>query len=115
MRFLIDQNLGRKFTNLLSQAGCDAIFIKDLLPKASDEDVLSLAERESRIVVTNDKDFGKLIFKLSRPSAGVILLRISSTDPETRFAMIKGALHKAEGKFIVVEERQIRIRDLKPM
>lgn len=59
MRFLIDQNLGRKFTNLLSQAGYDAIFIKDLLPKAPDEKVLSLAERESRIVVTNDKDARK--------------------------------------------------------
>ena len=115
MRFLIDQNLGRKFTNLLNQAGYDGIFIKDLLLKASDEDVLSLAEHESRIVVTNDKDFGKLIFKLSRPSAGVILLRISSTDPETRFAIIKGALHKAEGKFIVVKDGQIRIRGLKRM
>lgn len=112
MRFLIDANLGRKFTHLLSLAGYDAVYINDLLPKASDEDVLSLAKREGRIVITNDKDFGELIFKLGMLSTGVVLLRVSTTDPKRRFDMIKNILNKAKGKFVVVKEGQIRIRGL---
>ena len=113
MKFLVDANLGRKFTNLINKAWYDAVFINDLLAKTSDEEVLTLAERENRIIITNDKDFGELIFKLGKSSAGIILLRTSITDPEKRFEMVKNALDKAECKFIVVKEGQIRMRNLK--
>ena len=113
MKFLIDTNLGRKFTNLLKQAGHDVLFAKDLLPLNSDEEILVKAENEERIVITNDKDFGELIFRLGRPSGGVILLRASTTDPKKRFELAKGVLDKAEGRFIVVKEGQIRVRRLK--
>lgn len=113
MKFLIDANLGRKFTKLINKAGYDAVFINDILAKALDEDVLTLGERESRVIITNDKDFGELIFKIGKPSAGIILFRTSIADPEKRFDMIKDALDKAEGKFIVVRKGQIRVRDLK--
>ncbi|MBI2141098.1 DUF5615 family PIN-like protein [Candidatus Woesearchaeota archaeon] len=113
MKFLIDTNLGRKFTSLLKQAGHDAIFAKDLLPLRSDEEILAKAKNEGRIVVTNDKDFGELVFRLGRPSCGVILLRVSTIDPKERFELAKGVLDKAEGGFVVVKEGQARIRRLK--
>lgn len=112
MKFLVDANLGRRFTNLLKQAGYDAVLIKDILPKASDEDILSFAEREERIVVTNDKDFGELVFSSGKPVYGVILLRALATGAEKRFEMVKDILDKAEGKFIVVREGRIRMREL---
>lgn len=113
MKFLIDANLGRKFTNLLKKAGHDALFANDLLPLSSDEEILAKAEQEERIVITNDKDFGELIFRLGRPSAGVILLRASTTDPKKRFELTKSVLDKAEGRFVVIKEGRIRIRHLK--
>ena len=113
MKFLIDTNLGRKFTSLLKQAGHAAIFAKDMLPLYSDEEILVRAEHEGRIIITNDKDFGELIFRLGRPSSGVILLRASTTDPNERFKLAKGILDKAEGRFVVVKEGQVRVRRLK--
>lgn len=113
MKFLIDTNLGRKFTSLLKQAGHDVLFAKDLLPLFSDEEILAKAENEGRIVITNDKDFGELIFRLGRPSGGIILLRTSTTDPKERFELAKGVLDKAEGRFVVVKEGRIRVRRLK--
>src|SRR3989344_1463745 len=104
MKFLIDANLGRQFTNLISKAGYNAVFINDLLAKASDEEVLTLAEREKRIIMTADKDFGELIFELGKSSVGIILLRTSITDPEKRFEMVKNSLDKSKGKFLVVTE-----------
>lgn len=113
MKFLIDANLGRKFTNLIKRAGYNATFINDIMAKASDENILILAKHENRVVITNDKDFGELVFKLGKPSEGIILLRTLVTDSEKRFEMVKGVLGKAKGKFIVVEDKKIRIRNLK--
>lgn len=112
MKFLIDANLGRKFTNLLNRAGHDAVLIKDLLSNASDEDILSLANSKGRIIVTNDKDFGEFIFKLGKRACGVILLRTFATDSEKRFEMVRDILDQAEGNFIVVREGKVRIRKL---
>lgn len=112
MKFLVNANLGRKFTNLLKEAGYDAVLIKDVAPKATDEEVLFLAVREKRIIITNDKDFGELIFQLGRPTSGLILLRTLTTNPEKRFELVSSILDKAKDKFIVVSESRIRMRRL---
>ena len=54
----------------------------------------------------------EVVFRLNRPTSGVILLRTLATDPVKRFELIKDILDKAEGKFIVVREYRIRIREL---
>ena len=113
MRFLVDESVGNKFANLMKNFGYDAIFVGEIMPEEDDSAVLSFAEHERRILITADKDFGELIFKLGVPSIGVILLRTLKKDPQRRFDMIKEALDKAKGKFIVVKEGQIRVRSLK--
>lgn len=82
------------------------------MPTASDEDILSFAESEDRVLISDDKDFGELVFRLKRPTSGVILLRTMTTDPNKIFEMIEGILDKAEGKFIVVKENRTRVREL---
>lgn len=112
MKFLVDANLGRKFVKLLQDAGHDTIFAKDMWPLSSDEEILAKARDEGRVVITNDKDFGELVFRLGKAAAGVILLRTITTDTDKRFELARGVLGKAEGNFIVVEEGRIRIRPL---
>lgn len=112
MRFLVDENLGNRFTNILNESGYDALFVGDIMRGALDEKILAFAENENRIIITDDKDFGELIFRLKLTSRGVILLRILTTDPEKIFEMVVAVLDKAEGKFIVVSEGHIRVREL---
>ena len=51
---------------------------------ASDEAVLTRAQLEQRLVLTNDKDFGELAFHYGLPaSCGVVLFRLSGIDPES--------------------------------
>ncbi len=59
-----------------------------------------------RILITYDKDFGELVFRLRRPSRGVILLRTSTTDPARRFQLLEKILKliDVEGKFVVVRD-----------
>ena len=101
----------RRFTGLLQHAGHDAVFARDWTISA-DEEILAKAYAEVRVVITNDKDFGELIFRLGKPSEGVILLRLSATDSVSRFLLVKGVLEKSMGKFTVVEEGRIRVRKL---
>lgn len=112
MRFLVDESSDKLLANLMKRAGYDTTFVGDVMPTATDETILDSAEKENRVLISDDKDFGELIFRLNRPTSGVILLRTLTTDPEKRFEMIKGVLDEAEGKFIVVSEGRIRERKL---
>src|SRR3989338_7201763 len=100
MRFLVDESVGKKFSDIIKNSGEDVLFVGDSMPEVDDEDVLSFANNENRIIITADKDFGELIFKLGKSSAGIILLRTSTTDPEKRFEMVKDSLDKAKDKFV---------------
>lgn len=113
MKFLVDESVGNKFANLLKNAGYDILFVGDIMPEVEDEKVMAFAESENRILITADKDFGELTFKLKFRINGVIFFRTLTRNPEKQFDMVRGILDKAEGKFIIVKEGQIRVRDLK--
>ena len=113
MRFLVDESIGNRFADILSRHEYNALFAGNVMRGAPDEKILAFAEKEKLIIITDDKDFGELVFRLKKSTKGVILFRTLTTDPEKLFEMVKGVLHKAGGKFIVVKEGQVRVRDLK--
>lgn len=66
------------------------------------------------MIITNDKDFGYLTFKLGYQSASIILFRFEDESPEIKINAIKNILNLPEKKilnhFIVASENKIRIR-----
>jgi hypothetical protein len=46
--------------------------------QANDADILDRAAHEGRTLITNDKNFGELVFRSKQPHHGVILLRLLS-------------------------------------
>ncbi len=80
---------------------------------AADEYLLSFAEKENLVIITDDKDFGELVFRFKQPTKGVILMRASTKNPEKLFEMVKEVLDTSKDKFSVVSEGQIRVRELK--
>ncbi len=46
--------------------------------------------------ITDDKDFGELVFRLGKPSNGVILIRTSTTNPKKRFELLKILLNTVD-------------------
>ena len=113
MKFLVDESTGKRLAELLSKK-YDTKFSGDVLRGATDEEVLEFAERDERILITDDKDFGRLVFMLRRPSTGVILLRTATTNAEERFRILLKVFKTIDvrGKFIVVREDRVRIRRL---
>ncbi len=64
----------------LRSAELDVEWIQEVAPGLSDEEILELAGRLQRVLITYDTDFGDLIFNRGQPArAGVILLRVTGS------------------------------------
>ncbi len=83
MKILANENFPLKSVKLLEKAGFDIKAIAVDKPGISDKEVIQLAEKEKRTIITFDKDYGELIYKHGfKPEAGVIFMRLSNFKPE---------------------------------
>jgi predicted nuclease of predicted toxin-antitoxin system len=78
----------------------------------SDEVLLQRAIAEERILITNDRDFGELIYHNGCDHRGVIFLRLNDERAANKIHAIQNLLaqHAGQlaGSFVVVTETQIR-------
>ena len=116
MNFLVDENLGRSIVRVLEQLGHDVMWATSELPGAPDVDVMARAHQEQRVIVSDDTDFGTLVFRDRLAAAGVILLRMPGLRKHEIAARLAAAVqaHAREllGSFIVLDPENIRIRAL---
>jgi predicted nuclease of predicted toxin-antitoxin system len=116
MKFLLDQNVERRLASILRNLGHDVKAVSIDYPAGIlDQEVLSHAYKESRILLTNDKgDFGELIFRNHHPHSGVILFRrMRSGDVLTkqeRLTFVLQAYTTQLRHFLVVSPKSVRIR-----
>ncbi len=115
-RFLADENIPLEVVDGLRERKIDIKSVSLLSPGAEDIDVLGMARRQNRVLLTFDKDFGELVFKHKIKSSGVLLLRIHPSSIEGILATIHKALSKIavmginpSRAFCVVEERRMRV------
>ena len=77
-----------------------------------DDEILAQVLAESRILITNDKDFGEKIFREQRPHKGAILLRLDDERASNKIAVLHRLLenhgHRLGGHFVVVTETAVR-------
>ena len=77
-RFLLDANLSpRNSEYLRTTFRFDAVDLMSLgLNHLRDTEVIELAKREGRVLITEDLGFGKLYYRYERGRVGIILLRV---------------------------------------
>jgi predicted nuclease of predicted toxin-antitoxin system len=76
MRFLADENVSRLVIERLRADGFEVISMSETRSGAPDKDVLEVANAESRILITEDRDFGELIIRQRLGVRGMILLEL---------------------------------------
>jgi predicted nuclease of predicted toxin-antitoxin system len=77
MRLLANENFPSVAVEVLRSLGHDVLWVAENCPSVRDEYVLDLAVRESRVLLTQDKDFGELAFRRGLPAtSGIVLLRL---------------------------------------
>ena len=114
MKLLADEGIDKSIVDALRNAGFDVVYILETNPGTNDEFILSLANTEKRIVITQDKDFGELVFRLKQAHYGVVLIRLHGYTPALKAEITTSVLlaHKNEltGAFTVIQPNAIRIR-----
>ncbi len=113
MRFLADESCDFSVVRALRAAGHDVRAVAELTSGSDDATVMDLAVREQRILLTEDKDFGQLVFAHSHQTGGVILIRYPAS---ARTALPKAVVSLAievqtelASSFVVLSPGRIRI------
>lgn len=108
--------MDRHIVATLRQAGYDTGFICEDCPGVADSVVLELAEQDDRVLLTEDKDFGELVFRAAQAAHGVMLIRLSELPPREAAALVLEVVeaHRDEliGRFAVLNSRALRLREL---
>lgn len=119
MKFLIDQNRSSRLASLLREHSHDAVHTLELgLERAEDGELLLRADREDRVIVSGDTDFGTLLALSKRRTPSVILFRSRNVlTAEDHAKLMLGHLDDLaddlrEGAIIVVSDDRIRVRRL---
>ena len=114
MKLLADENMNRLVVLHLRSVGHEVISISEDHPGIPDEEVLELANRHHAILVTGDKDFGELAYRLLLVHHGVILVRLAGLPTEEKARILQKTLevhtHELKNSFTVITPNQIRIR-----
>lgn len=104
MKLLIDNALSPTIAEGLSNAGYDAVHVRDLgMQSATDEQIFLHSEEEERVIISADTDFGALLAlrKKARPSFELLCDVLPKLEEDL-----------AQGAVVTITDERIRIRKL---
>ena len=114
MRFLLDTcAASRTLHGALVELGHDVLSAREGHARASDEALLALAYREGRVLVTEDKDFGELVFLRRLPHPCIVRLvgmRVAEKVDAMRHLIEHHGAAMREGAIVVATASRVRIR-----
>ena len=80
-------------------------------------EVMNRADREGRLLLTEDKDFGDSVFRQARPVPDIVLLRIDSSRRLRKGPRLLAAVYRFGetllGRYTVIEDARFRSRPLR--
>ena len=118
MRWLADECVDAALVAQLRATGHDVAYMAELAPSTTDIAVIHLAQREGRLLLTEDKDFGELVFRWKVPVPGLVLLRMEPEQKSLKWLRLLAAVDKFGdtlfGRYTVVEAARLRARQLRP-
>jgi len=113
MDFVADESCAAPVIRALRDAGHDVIAIAEIAKGAPDEQVLKYALGEHRVLITEDRDFGQLIYVRGHPTADIILLRFPASARLSKPATVADAVARLRARlqnaFTVVEPGRVRL------
>jgi predicted nuclease of predicted toxin-antitoxin system len=116
LKFLADECCDTGLVASLRRDGHDVVYVLEKKPGIPDDEVLLDAYNEGRILLTEDKDFGELVYRLKKSSRGIILIRIDVKQRHMKWARLTKLIENYEdrlpGHFVVIDSQKFRFRPL---
>lgn len=118
MRYLVDECLGLLIVTKLKDLGHDVVWVRDVAKGTPDEKVLEWSARDERVLLTEDFDYGDLIFAKGQEAFGVVILQLSdfsgaweqvASDAVTR---LNGKHSSFVGNLTILGRTRLKIRAL---
>lgn len=112
MRFLADESCDFSVVRALRSADHDVIAIAEVSPREEDDAVMKRAVDGSRILITEDKDFGQLVYANMQRTGGVIFIRFPARArrnlPDTVVDVVRQRGQRLIGSFTVLQPGRVR-------
>jgi predicted nuclease of predicted toxin-antitoxin system len=118
MKFLVDMPLSPRLAKWLTEHGHDAVHVSDVgMERARDEEILGLAAKEKRVLVTADLDYPRLLAIVESEGPGLVLFRGGNYSEEEARERLRRALEAISHEdfptsICVIEKHRIRRRRL---
>lgn len=108
----MDENTGPKVARWLRDQGHEVFSVYEEARGMKDDEIMRKAFVEDRILITNDKDFGEMVYRERRPHKGVMLLRLQDERAANKIDTIRQFLEyhsdQLVNQFVVVTENGSR-------
>ena len=116
MNLLADESIGKSIVDELRQDGHSVLYIAEFAPSIDDETVLQQANQNRALLLTEDKDFGELVFRQGLVHMGVVLIRLSGLSLSAKVTGVSTVLANHEDElleaFTVISPGRVRIRQI---
>jgi predicted nuclease of predicted toxin-antitoxin system len=117
MRWLADECVAAPHVASLRAQDQDVLYVAESVPGLSDREVIALAQQQNRILLTEDKDFGDLVFRRELAVPGVVLIRAVGETATSKMVRLGSAIKRYGeglfGRYTVIEETRFRSRYLR--
>ena len=114
MKFVADESVDFPIIERLRQEGHSVWAVVEMDAGISDALVLDHANQQNAVLLTADKDFGELVFRLNRLSLGVVLVRLAGLPPKYKAEIVARAIaekgEELKGAFSVITASALRVR-----
>jgi predicted nuclease of predicted toxin-antitoxin system len=114
VNLVADESVHAAIIDRLRADGHTLRAIRDTNGGAADPDVLAVAVNEQAVLLTQDKDFGELVYRLGLDHCGIVLIRLAGIGVSIRADVVSGVIrdHATEltGAFTVISSGGVRIR-----
>jgi predicted nuclease of predicted toxin-antitoxin system len=112
-----DESVDFGIISTLRQKGIVVISILENYPGIKDTEVLKLAHDQRYLLITEDKDFGELTFRLKLKHDGIMLIRLNDMPRKERIQFVAEIMEKyfdkMKSNFSVLTTRGLRIKTTK--
>ena len=112
MRFLADESCDFSVVRALRSADHDVIAIVEVSPREEDDAVMERAVKDRRILITEDKDFGQLVYAKMKRTGGVIFIRFPARArrnlADTLVEVVRQRGERLIGSFTVLQPGRVR-------
>jgi predicted nuclease of predicted toxin-antitoxin system len=113
VRFLADESLDFSVVRALRTEGHDVLAVAEQRSGATDDEVAYLAATDERILLTEDRDFGRLFYGEHQARDGVVYLRYpAGTRGRLASDVVAAVRNQGDGlfgAFVVMQPGRVRI------